>query len=81
MIFRMLRWTLRKERSLMPLVLANVAFWLVPLAAGKRRLCRPLCRFSRAEIRVQKWETVKELGFIGSWRQEQTIEITRARLI
>jgi hypothetical protein len=24
---------------------------------------------------------VKDLGFIGSWRQEQTIELTRARLI
>jgi hypothetical protein len=25
--------------------------------------------------------TVKDFGFIGSWRQEQTIELTRARLI
>jgi hypothetical protein len=33
MICRMLRWTLRKERSLMQTVLADVAFLLVPLAA------------------------------------------------
>jgi hypothetical protein len=26
-------------------------------------------------------ERVKDLGFIGSWRQEQIIELTRARLI
>jgi hypothetical protein len=58
MICRILNRTLRKECSLMQPVLANVAFWLVPLAAGKRRLCRPLCRPSRAEIRFQKWETV-----------------------
>jgi hypothetical protein len=60
MICRMPRWTRRNDRSLMQTVLANFPFLLVPLAAEKRRLCRPVRRRFRTEIRVRNGRLVCE---------------------
>jgi hypothetical protein len=39
-------------------------------------VCKSMPKEDRGEL-----DSVKDLGFIGSWRHEQTIELTRARLI
>jgi hypothetical protein len=45
------------------------------------RVSRDFCENVRKGLLFDWHDTVKDLGFIGSSRQEQTVELTRARLI
>jgi hypothetical protein len=80
-----LMWSTAGDGGVEKGVKALVAF-MQGCANGDLTPCVARCFGTAKNVSIHKNAAsgvagVKDLGFIGSWRQEQTIELTRARLI